>query len=60
MPFGKNKHLAPRAKKKKVVEAREEAFAATGDDGFVEEEAGEGGEEARDLVWSIKCYLTMA
>ena len=39
MPFGKNKRLAPRAKKKAKVEAREEALDAAQEKASAEEEA---------------------
>ena len=42
MPFGKSKHLAPRAKKKVRVEAREEALDAAKELRDAKENAGQG------------------
>ena len=42
MPFGKNKHLAPRAKKKAKVEAREEVLDAAKEIRAAKENAGQG------------------
>ena len=42
MPFGKNKRLAPRAKKKGKVQAREETLNAAKEKACIEEEPGDG------------------